>query len=354
MHDCEDNFGDLYFKALKLYGKVNCIPVSATFELTPLCNFNCPMCYVHRQKDEETVSQMMTAEQWLDLAGQAKELGTLRLTLTGGEIFTYPEFWELYSELNKMGFLISLLSNGYLIDEKVKENFIKYGMPHSMKLSLYGASNETYEKMCGVKNGLDRFSKAVDILKELKIPFEVTSTIIKDNFDDLEKMYAFAKEKIFKFSHTYAVVATNRASNQNVKNNRLFMTDFADLFSIKTVEKYKHPPMKNPWDICGRYRNSVWICWDGRIRSCSFATEPAVSVKEKTLQEAWKELNEKMDKIKFPVECESCEAKEFCRSCPGVRNAETESYEKIVESSCEESRKLYSIYKKLSKESNEV
>ncbi|MBP9988696.1 MAG: radical SAM protein, partial [Ruminococcus sp.] len=186
MFDCEsDNAAPKYMEALKIYSKINCIPITARFELTPLCNFKCPMCYVHRRKDEETLSKMLDAGQWLDLAKQAKEMGVLNLILTGGEIFTYSNFWELYSELNKMGFLISLLSNGYLIDETVKANFIKFGTPHFMKLSLYGASNETYEKMCGVKNGFDRFSNAIDILKELKIPFKVSSTIIKENYDDI-------------------------------------------------------------------------------------------------------------------------------------------------------------------------
>lgn len=349
MHDCEDNFGDLYFKALKLYGKVNCIPVSATFELTPLCNFNCPMCYVHRQKDEETVSQMMTAEQWLDLARQAKELGTLRLTLTGGEIFTYPEFWELYSELNKMGFLISLLSNGYLIDEKVKENFKKYGMPHSMKLSLYGASNETYEKMCGVKNGLDRFSKAVDILKDLKIPFEVTSTIIKDNFDDLEAMYIFAKEKNFKFFHTYAVAKSQRVVNQNM--NRFYAVDFEDRLTIEEIESsFKHPVYKNPFDGCGSYRNSFWLGWNGRMMFCSFTPKYSVSINDKSLKTAWIELNDNLSKLKVPAKCENCEANELCSNCPGVLCGETGSYNKLSKERCERTHRLYGIYQNLLKE----
>ena len=28
------------------------IPISGTFELTPRCNFNCKMCYVHLQPEE--------------------------------------------------------------------------------------------------------------------------------------------------------------------------------------------------------------------------------------------------------------------------------------------------------------
>ncbi len=349
MIDCEDNFAGQYMNAIRLYGKDNCIPVSAKFEITPLCNFSCPMCYVRRKNDEEVSGKMLNAEQWIDLAKQAKKMGVLNLTLTGGEIFTYDGFWKLYSELNKMGFLISLLSNGYLIDETAKANFKKYGTPYSVKLSLYGASNASYEKMCGVKDGFDRFSKAIDILKELKIPFSVTSTVIKENFDDLKAMYEFAAEKKFKFSHTFAVVSTRRTEQRN-KYGRFFINNFAEGFSLEAFESMKHPVPKEPFDVCGSYKNSFWISWDGKIQNCSFSSEPAVSVKENKLKEAWRQLHEELAEIKFPAECGSCEAKEFCRVCPGVLNAETGSSERIIEKRCEEAKTLYSIYNKLKKE----
>lgn len=59
------------------------VPYTITWELTHICNLQCVMCYnVPRHQPE-----LSTAE-CLDLLEQMAQAGTLRLTLTGGEILT--------------------------------------------------------------------------------------------------------------------------------------------------------------------------------------------------------------------------------------------------------------------------
>ena len=100
----------------------NGIPLSGTFELTPVCNMNCRMCYVRMSKQQqEAIRPLRTAEEWLRLGEEAKKRGLLYLLLTGGEPFSRPDFREILSGLHKMGFIISINSNGTLIDETVVE-----------------------------------------------------------------------------------------------------------------------------------------------------------------------------------------------------------------------------------------
>lgn len=61
------------------------IPISGTFELTPRCNFNCKMCYVHlKTEDIPKHGKEMTAAEWLRIAREAKAAGTTWLCITGG------------------------------------------------------------------------------------------------------------------------------------------------------------------------------------------------------------------------------------------------------------------------------
>ena len=46
------------------------VPYSGSFELTPLCNLDCKMCYVHLQ-DPSVKHQMLSGEQWISLIQQA-------------------------------------------------------------------------------------------------------------------------------------------------------------------------------------------------------------------------------------------------------------------------------------------
>ena len=69
------------------------IPLGATFELSPICNLNCNMCYVRMSKKQvDELGGLKTADEWLDMARQCKEAGSLYLLLTGGEPFFYKDF----------------------------------------------------------------------------------------------------------------------------------------------------------------------------------------------------------------------------------------------------------------------
>ena len=70
----------------------NEIPISNLFELTPLCNLDCRMCYVHLT-DPTVKERMLSGEQWIDLMRQAIDHGMMIALLTGGEAMTHPDLW---------------------------------------------------------------------------------------------------------------------------------------------------------------------------------------------------------------------------------------------------------------------
>ena len=100
------------------------IPLSGTFELTPRCNFNCKMCYIHRsEQDALALAGEKSAAQWLSLAEECCKQGTLLLLLTGGEPLVRKDFREIYTGCRKMGLMISINSNGSLIQDDMLEFF---------------------------------------------------------------------------------------------------------------------------------------------------------------------------------------------------------------------------------------
>ena len=107
MNDCDM---PPYPELLRRFAKAQRIPLFAQLELTARCNFNCRMCYIHMDdKHIKKLGQELTTDEWLRICREAKEAGTLYISLTGGEIFTRPDFQELYTKLSEMGFLITLM-----------------------------------------------------------------------------------------------------------------------------------------------------------------------------------------------------------------------------------------------------
>lgn len=224
----------------------NHTPICGTFELSPLCNFNCKMCYVHQSESQlkKQGREIRPAKFWLELAKKAKEEGMLYLLLTGGEPFLYKGFWELYEELIKMGFLISINSNGTLIDEQVVAR-LKESPPSRMNITLYGASDETYEKICGVKNGYTRTVRAIRRLKEAGISVKLNCSLTPSNACDLEKMVSYAEEQglILEIA-TYMFPPVRLDETMAGKNHRFTPCEMAYYDVHKKVYQYGYDRVK--------------------------------------------------------------------------------------------------------------
>ncbi len=343
MIECQGFTGD-FIGELNLWAKANNVPLNVTFELTPFCNFSCVMCYIRLNKEQaEMQGKILSADEWLKIARQAKEMGTLSVSLTGGEPFLHPEFWQIYSELNKMGFLVSILSNGSSIDERAMENFKLYGTPYSVKLTAYGASDETYKKVCNSDDGFTRLSKAVDLLKSADVPLKMTSTIVRENACDLQEIYAFARSKGVPMQHTLSVLKSSRGAVNTAASSRFEFADFPEEMSIEMLEKSMFPPLKSPFAWCASYKKSLWVTWNGRLQLCSFLSEPSVKYNG-NLSASHKELYSLLGAVKSPSECGDCEWKAFCQRCPGMLCAESGHPEKIDSGFCLMAENLQKVY----------
>ena len=55
-------------------------PYQAAFEMTPFCNFKCNMCYVRLDPEQaKEQGKVLSTEQWLRIAAEAKKMGTVIL-----------------------------------------------------------------------------------------------------------------------------------------------------------------------------------------------------------------------------------------------------------------------------------
>ncbi len=197
------------------------LPYHVTFELTPKCNFNCKMCYIHETTEHSIDSStLLPAELWIDAAKEARQLGALLIGMTGGEVFTRSDFQHIYETIYDMGFLVNVLTNGYLITDK-DIKWLSRRKPNLMKITLYGASDDTYECVCGVKHGFTRVTENILKLKNAGIRLKITSTLIKDNINDLVAMREWATQHGFPFSASSSLFQPIRGATRDIEDIRL-------------------------------------------------------------------------------------------------------------------------------------
>lgn len=345
------------------------IPISGTFELSPICNFDCRMCYV-RQTPEQVKHhsrKMMTLEQWKALADELYGQGLLYLLLTGGEPLLWPDFWELYDYLSDKGFVVSINTNGSLITEQAVEHFQKHP-PTRINITLYGATNETYEKLCRAKDGFTRVDQAIMGLKNAGVQVKLNCSLTPYNCRDLEKMVRYAEDrKLILSTNTYMFPPIRKDASMVGMNDR-FTPEEAAWWHIRLrylqydQERFTEmlrgmvngtvSPMgldENCYDpVDGKVRcragsAAFWVTWDGYLVPCGMMTEPKIDLCTGVFMENWKKLVQATSEMTLSGVCTKCVNHDICHSCAAMAIAETGSSRGIPEYLCrmmEEMRRL--------------
>ncbi len=316
------------------------VPVSATFELTPFCNFACNMCYVRLTPEQANKQgKMLNTEQWIHIAEEAKRLGTLGLEITGGEAITRPDFPVLYERFIRLGFLVSLRSNGYLLEGETLKLITKY-KPRYVSITLYGASDETYKKVCGIENGFSTVAQNVSHLKEAGVLTNLTVTLTNDNYSDRGKLVEWAKNNGFFISFYGALITPIRAAKRSIEHLRInYDVNYPDVTNYNTNRIVKNrEDFMHPFSSCRDYGSKFCVTWDGRMTLCSCFAEIWSDALSQSINDAYKQLYERLNQIKRPTECISCQYIDHCGACPVKFLSETGDYEKTCESLCRKAK----------------
>lgn len=311
------------------------IPITTAFELTPVCNLNCQMCYVRLgKKQTEALGGIRSMDFWLNLANQFLEAGNLFILLTGGEPLLYPHFRELYVKLHEMGIVLSVNTNALLLNEETADMFQKYP-PRFVRLTLYGASNETYERLCGVKNGFTQCMQALQRLQERGINTRINLTQTTLNQEDYLSMLNLCYEKgIFAMAANYISVFSTpekgseeilklrntpyqAAKNEVIMKRRQKGSNFPEYVeeNYKYLTQPIYPKMEGTALTCRAGKSSCWVNWKGELKACVDLEEPSFDLTKTSVKEAWEQLKEAVTHLPLHTECKDCKLKPFCDVC---------------------------------------
>ncbi|MGB2963636.1 MAG: radical SAM protein [Anaerolineales bacterium] len=161
-------------------------PRNVDIALTGRCNLTCKYCFY---ADEMVARSDLSTERWLAFFSELGRLGVVDVTLSGGEVFTRRDLFELIDGIIANRMRYSILSNGTLITEEVLEQFNigKRRMRlNSIQVSIDGSTAEIHNK--SRPRSFDRALRGLRLLVENDVPAIVRVTINKHNVDDLENI----------------------------------------------------------------------------------------------------------------------------------------------------------------------
>ncbi len=164
-------------------------PESVSFCLTMRCNMLCRMCAFWRYSSREPE---LNSQQICATIRELKGMGTEALNFTGGEPTLRRDFSDIVLCAGKLGFNLSMTTNGTRISPQLAELIARYFS--SVRFSIHSAEPEVHDHMMGRSGAFAEAVRGLRLLSEarakLDSPLEIsTNTVVcKVNFESLTSL----------------------------------------------------------------------------------------------------------------------------------------------------------------------
>ena len=330
-------------------------PLYGVLELTPLCNMNCDMCYVRLSKKEmESKGRMVSLEKWLMLAKEMKDAGVLFVLLTGGEPLLYPHFKELYLALLNMGMVVTVNSNGTLMNDDWIDFFSQH-KPRRINITLYGKNEQEYNDLCHYSGGFEKTVAAIKKLKERNVAVKINCSLTKKNIDSYEAILDIGDDlDVPVFIDTYMTPATRERDKPFDFSSRLdpkaaaktkiqiLRRKMDDEVFIQSAKLHLNLALNTPEGKeikggmkCKAGKCSFTVNWRGDMIPCVIMNAPSVSVFKMSFDKAWKKIVEQTSQIYMSEKCSQCTLRNVCHVCPTYSLLEAGAYDAVPEYLCQ-------------------
>ena len=316
-----------FYKYIEMTSRKKAIPLHGCFELTPLCNLECKMCYVRLKETEFKTDKLISVNEWKGIIKEAHNAGMMYSTLTGGECLTYPGFEEVYLFLHSIGSVPCVLTNGLLLD-KERIDFFKRFPPYHIQVTLYGSSNDAYEKVTG-RRVFDDVYHNLEMVKEAQLKVSLAITPSSYMEDDFSSLINVAEALSIPFGINANLVTPRDNTGRELKD--ISVDQYIELYKLmKKEELVPIDPMELPDESseykpilglqCGGGRSGFTIQYNGKMSPCPSLSELTTEPFREGFLNAWRRLNNLANNYPMPGECTECIYKEYCLYCPAIHN----------------------------------
>ena len=301
--------------------------LNASIELTHRCNVRCVHCYVAVENNNENATGELTSKEWFSLFDQLADMGTLSLLITGGEPLLRKDFTEIYKYAKRKGFLVTLFTNGTLITEQ-KADFLAEWWPRLIEITLYGYSQETYERVTRIPGSHAKCMRGIELLLERGIPLKLKAMLMRHNRHELALMKQFSESLGVGFRYDPGINSRLGADrtplSQRLSPDEIVQYDLESADSNISIQKFLDEVPRAPIDMpylysCGAGISGCHIGPDGWLSSCIMARNQGYSLQKGKLSEAWHNF---LPTIRFQAAvpdspCNQCDLIRLCNNCPG-------------------------------------
>jgi radical SAM protein with 4Fe4S-binding SPASM domain len=336
------------------------VPNSFDLEITARCNNDCRHCYINLPAgDAAARDREISVAEISRIADEAVSLGAVWCLITGGEPLLREDFEDVYITLKRKGLLLSVFTNATLVAKEHLQLFKRYP-PRDVEVSVYGVTEETYERVTRRSGSFAAFRRGLDWLLENGIRVRLKAMALRSNVDELPQIAHFCRERtedLFRFDpFLHMRYDGNPERNEEIRAERLSPTEIVAIEQAdeerfgsleKDCDKLIFPAGQDHSDCdhlfrCGAGNGSFTVSYDGMFQLCPSLVHPdcVYDLRKGHLAEAWNDFVPKVRGMRssspeFLEKCHVCPIVNLCIWCPAHAHLETGSMEALVQYFCD-------------------
>jgi radical SAM protein with 4Fe4S-binding SPASM domain len=320
------------------------LPLVGSLEVTYRCNLDCVQCYCNLSpNDQEARARELTLVEIRDIIDQVADEGCLWLLLTGGEPLLRPDFLDIYSYAKKKGMLVTLFTNGTLLNAEIADYLAEWP-PRKVEITLHAVTRDTFETATRAAGSFDRCMRGIKLLLERGIRLNLKTTVTTLNRHELwaTKEYAKSLGVDYRFDGVLIPRLDGSRAPYTVRltAEELVGLDQQDQARREAFERFlRHPRAAQLGDdlyVCGAGKRSFHIDPTGRLSLCLMERGHTFDLRRGTFRTAWHEFVPavRSSRSAGAVKCRTCPIMSLCGQCPSWSYLEHRDLETPVEYLC--------------------
>lgn len=298
--------------------KKNNILFNVMFVLLSECNHRCIHCYI-----PEHCTPGLTTKEIFDCIDEARSLGALNITLTGGEIFLRKDLLDIIEYSRKKHMRVFLMTNATLVDEKMAQR-LKELYISGFSTTIFSMDENIHDEITQVKGSLKRTLKTLELMSKYNVNITVKCPLMEINKHGYIEVEKYARENGYEFMTSATIFC--KTNGDDAPHNLEIKENFPEILEDVDELTKKYFPDKLMDDEegvpCSAGYSNICINYDGTVWPCNTLVMDCGNIKNDSLSNIWKnskKLNEWRIKGKEKLKvCEDCKLKKKCIRCPGL------------------------------------
>lgn len=260
------------------------VPPFITIAPTYRCVCRCVHCGVN--SPERPHEEELSTKEIKSIIDQAKDLGVLQVTFTGGEPLLRKDIFELIRHASSRGLLTRINTSGILIDGDIAEKLKKSGLTQGA-VSIDDADPRIHDELRGVPGAHQRAVKGIQNLTKAGILCQINTYADRRNIPEgLKRIISMGRKlnvlavyfifptAIGHWEHDFSKILTDKEKK-----------------AVRDLQEttFVHLELPTSKTLCGILKKMIlFISPQGNVTPCPFVAYSFGSIKNHPLKDFWR------------------------------------------------------------------